>query len=120
MILDVVETCSSNALSTILPIVKNIMLIIQIVVPIIFIIMSVIEFTRLSVNPEDKKGFRKILNKIIAAFIVFLIPVLINMVMGLVGESTEFSNCWNNASNDTNITDGDYIDDIPKNSHDYK
>ena len=96
-ILDVMETCGNPALSTILPVVKMIMLLIQIVVPAALIISFTIEFTKLSVNPEDKNGFRKLLDKIIAAVIVFMLPVLINMILGVVGESTEFSDCWNKA-----------------------
>lgn len=110
-ILDVMSTCNDVALANILSVVKNILLIIQIVAPILLIITGVIEFTRLSINPEDKKGFRKILNKIIAAFIIFLIPVLINAVMGLVGESTKFSSCWNNANDTASINNDTYIDD---------
>jgi len=117
-IIDVMTTCNSTALSTILPVVKNIMTVIQIITPIVLIIASVIEFTRLSVNPEDKKGFRKILNKVIAAFIIFLIPVLINFTMGLVGESTEFSTCWNSKSTPTEPGEAEYIDDIPENTID--
>lgn len=96
-ILDVVNTCSNAVLRNVLVIVKNIMLIIQIAVPAALLISGTIEFTRLSINPEDKKGFRKILNKVIAAFIVFMIPVLVNAVMGIVGEKTDFTNCWNTA-----------------------
>lgn len=108
-ILDIIKYCNSPALSSFLSITKNILLFIQLIVPIILIVMSVIELTRLSINPEDKKGFRKILNKIIAAFIVFMIPILINAVMGLVGESTEFSRCWNNAG-DISINNDNYIE----------
>lgn len=100
LIIDVLDTCNDPALSSFLASVKNIMLLIQIIVPCVLVIAATVEFVRLSINPEDKKGFRNILNKVIAAIIVFLIPVLINVVMGVVGESTEFTNCWNNASFD--------------------
>lgn len=95
-ILDIVETCGNPALRAFLVTLKNILLVIQILVPAALLISCTIEFTRLSINPEDKKGFRKILNKIIAAFIVVAIPFLVNLVMSVVGES-EFSNCWKEA-----------------------
>lgn len=98
LILDVLDTCNDPALSSVLASVKNIMLLIQIIVPIVLLVAATIEFVRLTINPEDKKGFRNILNKVMAAIIVFIIPVLINLVMGAVGESTDFTNCWNNAS----------------------
>ena len=107
-ILDVMETCSSPALSSVLPVVKTILLIIQIVVPVTLLVASTIELVKLSINPEDKDGFRKILNKVIAAIIVFILPVLMNVIMGVVGESTTFSDCWNNAS-DNPFVGGSYI-----------
>lgn len=95
-ILDIVATCGNPALRAFLVTLKNILFVIQIAVPAALLISGTIEFTRLSINPEDKKGFRKILNKIIAAFIVVAIPFLVDLVMGVVGES-EFSKCWKEA-----------------------
>ena len=112
MILDVMQTCNSSALSIILPIVKNILLLIQIIVPILLIVFSIIQLSQGVMNPDLKDQNKKIFNKFIAAAVVFIVPVLLNVVMGMVGESTEFSNCWNNA-NDVSINDGNYID----NSH---
>ena len=63
-ILDVMDACSSPALSTILPIVKNVMLIIQILVPVSLLIAFTIQFVQMTINPELKDGFRKILNKL--------------------------------------------------------
>lgn len=111
-ILDVMDTCNSATLSTILPIVKNVMLVIQILVPVALLIAFTIQFVQMTINPEQKDGFRKILNKLIAAIIVFVIPILINVVMGLVGEKTEFSTCWNNAGSAESIwSGGSYIPD---------
>ena len=110
-ILDVMETCQNEALSTVLPIVKSIMGIIQIVVPIALLVSFSISFVKLSINPEEKDSFRKLLNKIIAAVIIFLLPIIINVVIGLVGETTEFSSCWNNASDTIGIFgDSRYIE----------
>ena len=104
-ILDVLETCNDSALSTFLPVVKSIMLIIQIAVPTVLLISFTVDFVKLTINPEQKDGFRKILNKLIAAIIVFVLPFIMNVIMGAVGESTEFSNCWNNAPSTINIWD---------------
>ena len=102
-ILDVMETCNDPALSTFLPVVKAIMLIIQIAVPTALLIAFTIEFVKLTINPEQKDGFRKILNKLIAAIIVFVLPIIMNVIMGAVGESTQFSDCWNKAPSSINI-----------------
>lgn len=94
MIMAVMSTCSDPVLAGILGIVRNIMTIIQIVVPIILIVWSTIELLKLTMNPEAKGGNKKIINKFVAAAIVFFIPVFVNTVMTLVGESTNFSACW--------------------------
>ena len=96
-ILDVMETCSNPSLSSYMALVKGILALVQIIVPVLLLIAGTVQFVQLTVNPELKDSFRKILNKIIAAIIVFIIPVLINAIMGVVGESTEFSDCWNKA-----------------------
>ena len=112
MILDVMETCNSSALSIILPIVKNILLLIQILVPILLIVFAVVQISQGVMNPDAKDLNKKIYNKFIAAAVVFFIPILLNAVMGMIGESTSFSNCWNNA-NKANTNNGNYVD----NSH---
>lgn len=97
MIIDVMRTCNDQVLAGILYVVKNVFLLIQIVVPIILILWSGIEFFKLMMNPDAKGGTKKIVNKFIAAVIVFLIPALVNLSMALVGESTNFTSCWKNA-----------------------
>ena len=108
MILDALSTCNNAALTFILPTIKRVMLLIQIIVPIILIIMGVVQFTQLVNAPDDKKKFKALINKVIAAIIVFFIPVLLNVVMGVIGESTEFSNCWIKADENVKITDSKY------------
>ena len=39
----------------------------------------------------------EIFNKFLAATIVFIIPLVINLVIGLFGEISSFSSCWENA-----------------------
>ena len=108
MILDVMETCENVALSNYLVIVKRAMLLIQIIVPILLIVMTIVQFTSMINNPDDKKGISKLKNKILAAVIVFTIPFIINALMGVLGESTEFSDCWNKAGETVN-TESEYI-----------
>ncbi len=94
-------SCNSSALASTLVIVKRVMLLIQIVVPILLIVFGAIGFFQMAMNPERKNGLKNILNKFLAAAIVFMVPVFVNAVMGMVGESTNFSSCWNNAPEKT-------------------
>lgn len=92
------STCSDPALGAILTIIKNILSFIQIIGPLTAIISLTIHFISLMSNPEDKKGLNKIKNSAIALVALFMIPFIVNAVMGLLDDSTQISDCWNNAS----------------------
>ena len=94
-ILDIINTCSSPALATSLKIFKSILGIIQIIVPILLIVAITIHLVNLMSNPDDKKLINKIKNSAIAAVLIFLIPTLLNVVMGLLEDSYTLSACWN-------------------------
>ncbi|MBR1936661.1 MAG: hypothetical protein IJ842_03095 [Bacilli bacterium] len=89
--------CQNTTILPFLSIVKNIMLLIQIIVPIILIISGIISFTNMLMNPDEKKELKKIFNKFLAAAIVFIIPLVVNLVIGLFGDISSFSSCWENA-----------------------
>ena len=94
--------CNNIELSSILYIIKNIILIIQIVVPIILIISITIRLTSMMINPDEKKNKKSLINSLIAAIIIFFIPMLINVTMVIIGEKTNFSSCWINAKKNSN------------------
>lgn len=91
-------TCRDVALERILYAVKNILNIIDIITPIILILMLSIHFTRAVLNPEDKKRDKRLINSIIALVVVFMMPIIVNATMHLLGEKTNISSCWINAS----------------------
>ena len=90
--------CSDYALMPILLFVKNILTIIQIVVPIILIIMASIRLIDMVKNPDKKDGLKKIRNTFFAAFIIFFIPLSINILFQVLGNNSTFSDCWNKAN----------------------
>ena len=90
-------TCSSSILKITLGALKKILTVVQIIAPIILIVALISHFTKLMANPDDKKTKKKIMNSIIATAIIFFIPLLVNFVMGLMGENFNVSSCWNNA-----------------------
>lgn len=89
--------CGDSGLVLLLNTTKNILNIIQLVVPIMLIIWTAVDLTKLVINPEDKAGVKKIFNKINAAVIVFLIPVFLNVLMGLMPSSFSLSACFEQA-----------------------
>lgn len=99
---DVLGTCCSDyALVTILDIVRKAFDILQIFVPIILILMTVIQMVKLTANPELKNGTKKVITNVIAAVIVFFLPTIVDTVMGMLPSSEYFqvSSCWNVAKN---------------------
>ena len=97
-------TCNNSSIYSILAISKNILQIIQIIIPILLMIFATISFIKLVKNPEEKNGIKKIINQFLAAIIIFFIPVIVNVVMGIVGDNTEFSSCWNSLPNKIDIS----------------
>ena len=90
--------CQDVGLMAILYTVKKVLQLIQIIVPILLIVVTGINFTKLVMNPDDKKGLKKVLNSFIAAIIVFMIPVIVNATFALLDDTTKLSDCWNNAT----------------------
>ena len=98
-ILDMVSTCGNPALSNLFSIAQKMTTIIQILAPILAIIALGINLTKSVMNPDDKKNFSMYKNWIIALVMVFAIPTLVNVTMGILGEDYDISACWNNAKN---------------------
>lgn len=96
-IISYVTECSSTDLMVFLGIIKNVMIIVQILVPILLIIFGIKGVIELTINPEKKNGIRKIINRFLAAMIIFFIPTILNITMNALGSKTSFSTCWTNA-----------------------
>ena len=95
--------CSDPNLAKILGLIRNIVELIQILVPIALILMGSIDFGKavISSNEENiKKEQKKFISRCLAAVLVFLVVVIVNFVMGFVGEES-WQNCWTSASLDT-------------------
>ena len=83
-----------NSLNSIFYVVKNILNLIMIIVPILLIIFTVFSFIKMMKNPDEKNGIKKIINQFLCAIIVFFVPMLVNVVMGMLGEGNDISRCW--------------------------
>ena len=108
-VLIAIQECSSPALAATMQFVKRALLLIQIIGPILLMISLAINLTKLVKNPDDKKLLPKIDKSILATFILFFIPVLVNVVMGWLDNSYMISACWNNAS-DQKYSAPSYVD----------
>lgn len=89
--------CNDPALVYILDTTRKIFNLIQIIAPILLILMATIEFTKLVMNPELKNGTKKIKNLFVAAVIIFFLPMLVDVILGIMPQSFSVSACWNQA-----------------------
>lgn len=91
---ELIDACGDPGLATMLQIVQNIMGIIQVIVPILLIIAAIWVFTRLMMNPEEKKLMKALRNCVFAAVIVFFLPYVVNLTMSWLDDSFNASACW--------------------------
>ena len=91
-------TCNDATLQSIMAAVKNGLTIIQIVGPILALISISVHLVRLVRRPDDKKLLNRVNNSFMALAILFFIPMFVNMVFSWLGNSNDFSSCWNSAS----------------------
>lgn len=77
--------------------VKLVLTIIQWVVPIILILLGTIDLVKAVTKGKDeeiKKEQKTLFTRVIAAVIVFIVPLVVSVVMGLIGED-DWKTCWN-------------------------
>ena len=75
---------------------------IQWVVPIILIVLGTIDLVRAVISGKDedvKKHQTALLKRVIAAIIVFLIPLIVGVLLGFIGPD-EWQSCWNQHQDD--------------------
>ncbi len=94
---DVSSCCSDYGIAMYLYIMKNALTIIQIAIPILLLVMATIQMIKMMASPDDKKAPKSLLNKFIAALVVFFIPLIVNVVLSIIPDSFELSACWKSA-----------------------
>lgn len=97
---DVAVAC--HDLGNIVKIVKFLLTIIQWVVPIILIVLGTIDLVKAVIagkEEEIKKNQTNLIKRVIAAVIVFLVPMIVTILMGWLGND-DWKTCWNNTSGD--------------------
>lgn len=104
--LEISSSCSDPAMLVILKIVSNGLELIQIIGPIVAIFSLIYTVVLLIKNPDEKKYVKRIKNSLIALVVLFFVPVIVNVVAGVLGDSTKLSDCWNNISNINTVTIG--------------
>ena len=101
------SVCSDYVLAKVLGIVKTGLILIQLIVPILLIVSGWIKFTKMVINPDEKKTMKVFINSVFAAAIVFFLPVVINLTMTIISvngdvginengnlQTFDLSSCW--------------------------
>ena len=86
-----------NGLDNLVVIVKFVLKIVQWVVPIILIVLGTIDLVKAVIAGKDediKKHQQTLIKRVIAAVIVLLIPLIVSVIMGWIGNS-DWKTCWN-------------------------
>ena len=93
---DITTCCSDYGIAMYLNLIQKALDIICFVVPIILIVMVTVNLVQLVLGPDDpqKKKTKSLINKIIAAVVVFFIPTIVNTVFLLMPNKFELSRCW--------------------------
>lgn len=100
------NTEATKSLLTILYYVRLVIKIIQIAVPIALILFGTIDMAKAVIAGDEKKmkeAQKPFVKRIISAIIVFLIPYIVQVVVGIVTNKTQYKGCWEAASNKENI-----------------
>lgn len=92
---DISKTCTDGSLANILSIIKRIIKVIQIIAPILLAISLFLIFIKLLTNPDEKRHLKSLKNSVMALGFVFIVPMLVNVLMMVIGDKTTLSKCWN-------------------------
>lgn len=86
-----------NQLGDVIGIIGFVMKVIQVIVPLLLILWGTIDLIKSVVaGKEDdiKKNQKTLMKRVISAVIVFLVPFLVSIILGLIG-SDDWKQCWN-------------------------
>lgn len=87
-----------NGLDNIIAIVKFLLGIVQWIVPVVLIGFGTVDLVKAVIaGKEDdiKKNQQVLIKRLIAAVIVFLVPLIVSIIMGWIG-TTDWKDCWKN------------------------
>ena len=100
--------CSDPALASLLSVADKLLSLIQILAPIVLLCGATYHLIKMMQNPEEKKNFSKVKNSFLAAAVIFFIPILVDVVLNMAG-NTNIGQCYKNAKSSGLGKTGTYI-----------
>lgn len=88
-----VDNCEQLFGPRLIEIINSIMSIIRIIIPILLVVLGILDFSKATfAGKEDEmaKNRKRFINRIIAALIVFLVPMFVNLLLTLANEVWEY------------------------------
>ena len=107
--------CTNTDLLNIIGILKFALRVIQFLVPILLILWGTIDLVKSVVaGKEDdiKKNQKTLIKRVISAVIIFLLPIAVSVLMGMIG-AEEWKTCWKDSGWGFNYN-ADDLDDLNK------
>ena len=103
---------SNQNLLQVIHIVRTVINILQIAVPVALIVWGTLDIGKAVIAGDEKKmkeAQKPFIKRIVYAVIAFLVPFIVSIVMGYVG-NTEWKNCWT-AAKDVEVSNGTIAND---------
>lgn len=104
--------CGNQNLLQVIHIVRTVINILQIAVPVALILWGTLDIGKAVIAGDEKKmkeAQKPFIKRIVYAVIAFLVPFIVSIVMGYVG-NTEWKNCWT-AAKDVEVSNGTIAND---------
>ncbi|MBQ2639890.1 MAG: C40 family peptidase [Bacilli bacterium] len=95
---DGTNCCSDYKLASALDILNKTLKLLQLILPIILIVMLSVQIVKLVVNPDSDSDKKSMINKGLAIVIFFMLPIIVNIIFGLLPTNMEVSKCWKEAT----------------------
>ena len=97
----ILSVCDMPEVLKVMRIINIVINIIRIFVPIILIVSAMIDLVRAITNAELNKISKPIINKVIAAILVFLIPTFVRLIATISSNNGEYTECLKDISRET-------------------
>lgn len=96
------DLCEETGFLSVILFLKEIIDILQLLIPIGLVIICAVDLGKMVVNPEEKSVVPKITKRMIAAVSVFFLPVILNILLEEAGQiKFTATTCWANANTST-------------------
>lgn len=102
---EIFNWCSQGGVLTVFRIIKTVLNLVRYIVPIALVFITTIDVFKNVINPNEKEGLKVVVNRVIAAVVIFFIPTLVNIIMKLVNVGLNsndkygynVTDCWINS-----------------------